>query len=169
MPDQVVILVYGLPGVGKTTVVDNLSSSIRFKRVQIDTVWNSIFDSPSYTKEEATTVFEHLLDKVRRIMTGDISVIVVEGVFASQARIRALEQCCRTSGYSFIRVFLEASDSVVLDRIEQRSIEGEDIPVEMWQKLKRKFATDHLADLTIDTGSLDPADAAANILCMVRR
>lgn len=158
-----VIIVYGLPCTGKSTVCGFLSERLSAAQVYTDKVWKEVFPDPKYTADESHTVFATILNKVETRMRENVPAILVEGVFASVERMQALKSLAISSGYNFHSILLFADTEVLKSRNHARNEEKENqMPDNVIDKLKGRFTSWDFCDISINTGLI--AEKKTNLI-----
>jgi len=139
MAAQTLYVVYGPPGVGKSTVASYLSDTIDTEWLRTDEIRHEQFTDPAYSPEETALVYNELLDRARSELEAGRSV-VCDGTFsASQYRARAYGLAQLTdSQYTGLLVWCD--ENTVEDRIRDRDgVSDADFVVH--KSLKRDFDT----------------------------
>ena len=123
-------VVCGLPGVGKTTVAENVADRVNGRLIRTDVVRKSIFDDPEYTDEETTMVYTEMLERAEAALRSGENV-VLDGTFHQttfRERARALAD---SLGTDFRVVKVECSTDVVEQRIRNRTDDASDADFEV--------------------------------------
>ena len=149
--ESILIVIYGLPGAGKTIIARMLSRLLAARYVATDDIWNALYPQPNFSKEESDVVFSKLLEHIEEALSSLHSALVIEGVFASMSRIRKLEAICLEKDIKIFRILVVASFSVLLDRT---SVRTHPLSEEKLIWLTEKFETQAFADLTLNTEEL---------------
>jgi predicted kinase len=145
------IIIYGLPGAGKTVIARMLSRRLAARYIASDDIWNAVYTRPIYSKEESDVVFSKLLEEIINALSSACGALVIEGVFASTSRIRKLEEICKKKNVKIFRILVAAPLQALLDRT---SIRAHPISIEKLAWLTKSFETQTLADLTLNTDNL---------------
>src|SRR6056297_1237834 len=78
-----VVVVCGLPGVGKTTVAEDIAERLDGRLLRTDVIRKEILSDPDYTEEEARMVYRELFDRASdRIEDGTSAVL--DGTFKEE-------------------------------------------------------------------------------------
>lgn len=144
-PTGELVVVCGLPGVGKSTVAERVADHVDGELLRTDVVRKELFDEPSYTDTETETVYAALLDRARERITGGTSV-VLDATFA-ESRFRAgAREVGDSDADSFTLVEVTCEESVVERRIGRR--DGiSDADFEIHRHFRERFdeiAIDHV-------------------------
>jgi len=139
------IVVCGLPGVGKTTVAERVADHVDGEVLRTDVIRKELFDEPAYTGAETETVYAELIDRARgRVADG--SPVVLDATFAD-ARFRAdARETGERAADGFALVEVKCDERVVERRIERRDgISDADFEVHLhFRELFDRIETDHV-------------------------
>ena len=113
------VVVCGLPGVGKSTVAKQVADRIDAAVVRSDTVRKRLFSDPTYSAEETASVYGALLSRARdRLARGES--VVLDATFAdSRFRTAAVELGAEAAAESTL-VCVECEQAVAERRIRER-------------------------------------------------
>ena len=143
------VVVCGLPGVGKTTVAEHAVDLLDAELLRTDVVRKELFPDPDYTDAEQTAVYDELLSRARdRLADGQSTVL--DGTFhAREYRERALgvAESTDSDGY-LLRVVGE--QSTVEDRIVEREDDASDADVRVHRHYRELFETVEREHVEVD-------------------
>lgn len=141
-----VVVVCGLPGVGKTTVAEDVADRVDGRVVRTDVVRKDLFPDPDYTPEESRQVYAELFDRARETVERGRSV-VLDGTFKDAGlRDRAVE-LSESLDAEFRLVKVECDEPVVRERIRSREGDESDADFEVHAMFRDRFdpiAADHV-------------------------
>ena len=125
-----VIIVFGLPGSGKSIFAERLASMLHASYISSDKIRKDMYTHPSYTAEEKHTVYKVMLDKMRVSMEENRNVILDGTFYSNEIRSRFIEATAGKIDLFFIEV--TAEESVVRARLaSQREFSDADLQVYM--------------------------------------
>ena len=136
-PDPCLVAVGGLSGSGKSTLALNVAPAIGGAPgavvLRSDETRKELSGVPvlehlgpeGYSSEMSRRVYATLAERAARVLRGGQSV-VVDAVFARPADRESIELVAAASGVSFIGVWLDAPESVLISRAEQRRGDASD-------------------------------------------
>lgn len=148
------VLVCGIPGVGKTTVAEQVADRLDGELLRTDVVRKELFDDPEYTDEEARQVYDELLARGEQVATRG-GVAVADGTFHDRRfRELALATAARAGvDCRFVRVECEAETA--RERIRARAGDASDADVSVHDMFRDTFEPLAVEHATIDnSGSL---------------
>jgi len=163
LAEPALIVVCGVPGVGKTTVATTIADRLNGELLRTDVVRKEILPEPEYTEEETRMVYRELLDRSREtIERGDTAVL--DGTFrASRFRDQAAGVADRLN-VPFRLVKVECAPEVVKERITSRTDDASDADFEIHVKYRREFEPLDREHVTVDN-----SDGIENTRQQVRR
>src|SRR6056297_1553057 len=113
------VVVCGLPGVGKTTVAERIADHVDGRVRRTDVIRKELFDEPGYTDDETEAVYAELLARAREDVGGG-EAVVLDATFAD-ARFRAdAREAAAAGAAEFDLVEVACDEAVVERRIERR-------------------------------------------------
>ncbi|WP_096395413.1 AAA family ATPase [Halorubrum trapanicum] len=139
------VVVCGLPGVGKTTVAERVAAHVDGRIRRTDVIRKELFDDPEYTEAETEAVYAELLDRAREDVN-DGDAVVLDATFAD-ARFRAdARETAAAAAAEFDLVEVACDEAVVERRIERRDgISDADFEIHLrFKELFDEVATDHV-------------------------
>lgn len=149
------VVVCGLPGVGKTTVAERIADHLGGRVLRTDVIRKELFDEPTYADAETETVYTELIDRARRrVAAGE--AVVLDATFADERfRVAAGSMADRAAdGFTLVKV--ECDESVVERRIRRRDgISDADFDVHL--RFRRLFDR-------IDAGDRDRSNRWADVV-----
>ncbi|WP_424015790.1 AAA family ATPase [Halorubrum xinjiangense] len=139
------VVVCGLPGVGKSTVAERVAAHVDGRIRRTDVIRKELFDDPEYTDAETEAVYAELLARAREdVDAGD--AVVLDATFAD-ARFRAdARETAAAAGAEFDLVEVACDEAVVERRIERRDgISDADFEIHLhFKELFDEVASDHV-------------------------
>jgi len=156
MSKNIILIIYGLPGVGKSRLIKELLNYYKIDYLQIDNIWDKCVSNHSYTLNNSQIVFKELLRKIKEVMIKKQS-LVVEGVFASKSRLLEIRNIANSHNYLFKSVLLIASEKEIKRRLIMRNKER-DISSKNWNMLKEKTNSSSVADIVLFTENKSQKD-----------
>lgn len=143
------VVVCGLPGVGKSTVARLIAEEVDAERLRTDIIRKELVDEPAYTEEERRAVYEELYDRAaNRAAAGED--VVLDGTFwATRLRERAAS-IADEHDVEFVLVEVTCRAGVVENRIENRESDASDADVAVHTQFREDFDPIERDHLTVD-------------------
>lgn len=152
---QQLIVVCGLPGVGKTTVAARVAELIGGDVLRTDAVRKDLFSEPEYTEAESRAVYEELFTRAAQRLAGGGSV-VLDATFKRRRSRRNVVGLSRATDVAFRTIKVECDQSVVEARIETR--EGlSDADFEIHRKFREEYESLEIDHRVVDNSGSEAA------------
>lgn len=142
-----IIVVCGLPGVGKSTVSKAIADAVEGEVLRTDVIRQEIVENPVYTAEEKRRVYDELFERARDHLA-DGRTVVLDGTYRRRTyRDRARELAAELdTGFDLVNV--QCDESVVERRIAERENDASEADVEVYRQYRdsfEPFVGDHLS------------------------
>lgn len=142
------VVVCGLPGVGKSTVARRVADRLDAEVLRTDVVRKELFDDPGYTAEETAAVYDELLARAEDRLA-DGRRVVLDATFKTRERRREARALAGRVDCGFRLVFVDCEESVVERRIADR--EGvSDADFEVHRQFRERFEPVEMAHVAVD-------------------
>lgn len=133
-----VIVVCGLPGVGKSTVSRTIADRVDGAVLRTDVIRQEIVEKPVYTAREKRRVYEELFDRARELVkTG--RTVVLDGTYRRRAFRDQARALAGDLGADFELVAVECDESVVERRIAAREDDASEADIEVYRQYRDSF------------------------------
>lgn len=156
-PDASLVVVCGLPGVGKSTVARLVADRVDAEVLRTDVVRKELFDDPTYSSEETAAVYDELLDRAAdRVADG--RRVVLDATFKTrERRLEARDLADRLDcGFRLVHVDCEAS--VVERRIADRDGVS-DADFEVHREFRERFEPVEVEHVAVDNSGREAETA----------
>lgn len=142
------VVVCGLPGVGKSTVAEEVAERVDGRRLRTDEVRKEILPDPNYTPEETGMVYGELFRRGHEFLQAGTSV-VLDGTFKNRVFRERAAALADDLDVPFRLLKVECDEPVVRRRIEAR--DGiSDADFEVHTTLRAEFEPVELDHRTVD-------------------
>ncbi|WP_435194401.1 AAA family ATPase [Natronomonas sp. EA1] len=132
------VVVCGLPGVGKTTVAERVVEQLDAEMLRTDVVRKELFPDPDYTDEESQAVYDELFSRTRDRLQADEDV-VLDATFQEAAKRERARRVAEETGRAFELVYVRCDLDGVEKRIEQREGDESDADFEVHLLFRETF------------------------------
>lgn len=149
------VVVCGLPGVGKSTVAELVADRVDGARIRTDVVRKDLLEDPSYSQAERYRVYEALFDRARdRLADGED--VVLDGTFRERTLRRRAADLADEQGVAFRLLKVECDEAVVTDRIADREDDPSDADAAVHAQFRETFDPVTMTHTTVDnSGDLE--------------
>lgn len=144
----------GLSGVGKSTVAKIISKETNAQIHRTDVIRKEIVSGePTYSRDESQRVYDELFDRGKNSLQNETDVILDATFSLEIGRNRAENIAEETnSDIKFIKVTCD--DSIVKERLRQRSNGSSDAGVEVYESQKDSFEPLERDHIEIDNSGM---------------
>jgi hypothetical protein len=143
------VVMCGLPGVGKSSVATHIADLLDATRYRSDVVRKDLIAEPTYSSEESQLTYDELFRRARATLDAGRAV-VLDATFSR--RIGRERAASLTSDVTFVHV--GCNEEVVKRRIEQRDDDPSDADFDVYLTAKDAFEPlDREAFLIDNSGS----------------
>lgn len=134
------VVVCGLPGVGKSTTARERAAELDARRCDTDAVRKEFRPDPRYDREETRLVYARVLDRARTLLDADTTV-VLDGTFRRARHRRWARDLAEDLDCPFDLVRVVCEESVAVDRIADRDTAATttDATVDVYHELAESF------------------------------
>jgi aminoglycoside phosphotransferase family enzyme/predicted kinase len=158
------IVTYGLPGTGKSTLASNLARKLGIEVLRSDEIRHELFrnqvaaaefDEGAYQPERRMAVYQEMFRRTDSLLASRVSVIL-DGTFAAATLRQQVVETARRHGAVPLFAHCQCPADVALERITSRMAQGKsrsDATAETYVRLSNRFEADpaDLPVLRIDT------------------
>lgn len=117
--EPTLVIVGGVPGVGKSTVAELIADRLGAERLRSDEIRKKLFDRPTYAEGETETVYETLRDQAADRLAEGRSV-VLDATFADRTHRQAVTELGASEEATVRIVRVVCEQSVIEERIARR-------------------------------------------------
>lgn len=157
---QRLVVVCGLPGVGKSTVARTVADRLNAEVLRTDAVRKELFEEPAYTSEETDAVYEELFSRTRERLTSGESV-VLDATFKSRGRREDAHDLASDADVAFRLIRVDCDSDVVERRIAARD-DISDADFDIHLQFKERFEDVEMDHVRIDNSG-DEAETVAQV------
>lgn len=146
------VVVCGLPGVGKTTVAETVAERLDARLLRTDVVRKEILPDPSYTPQETGMVYGELFRRGHETLESGRSV-VFDGTFKNRLFRERARSLADDVDVTFELLKVECAESVVRERIAAREGDASDADFEVHTTLREEFDPVEMDHRTVDNST----------------
>ncbi len=159
-----VVIVFGLPGSGKSYFASRLANLINAEYINSDVVRRTFPDKKTYSLNEKLSVYNEMLKRMKEMLKENRNLVLDATFYKSDIRIKFIYEANLNEKISFIEV--RANESVISERLKKTRTDSE-ADFEVYKKIKNEwepFNQDHLILQSTDNNIEEMLHKAAGYL-----
>lgn len=161
-----IVLICGLPGVGKTTIAKNLAPLIDAVILSTDKIRKELIPNPTYTKEERKLIYDVMVLIAAYLQNSGINIIL-DATFNKEDSRNKVKQKIRVPQDEFFIIECVCPEDIIFSRIKNRKEDYSDADISVYQKMKKIYEPVKVDHITVDT-SLNTTGNVKNIATLLR-
>jgi predicted kinase len=153
-----IILFCGLPGVGKTSLANELAPLINAIVLSTDKIRRELLSQPTYTKEEKKSIYDVMLLVARYLHNAAGLNCILDATFnTEESRRTAVEKLANVSSEQIYIVECICPEDILISRLKARKGDYSDADIDIYRKMKQVYepVKERERHIVIDT-SQDP-------------
>jgi len=153
-----IVIVCGLPGVGKTTFAKKLAPLINATVLSTDKIRKELISLPTYEKEERRLIYDVMVLSAKYLHNSGANCIL-DATFNREESRTEVKKKLRIQDREFFVIECTCPENIIISRLKERKNDYSDAGVEVYQKMKKIYEHVKGKHITIDT-TLDPEKSA---------
>ena len=145
-----IIIICGLPGVGKTTLAKNLAPKINASILSSDKIRKELFPIPTYSTEELKMVYDVMIITAKYL--NDIGEnCILDATFNREDSRIEVKKKLRLDDRQFQIIECSCPEEIAISRLESRKNDYSDATIQVYQKMKNMREPVKAYHITVDT------------------
>ena len=161
-----IVLICGLPGVGKTTIAKNLAPLIDAVILSSDKIRKELIPNPTYTKEERKLIYDVMV-LIAAYLQNSGTNIILDATFNKEDSRNKVKQRIRVPRDEFFIIECVCPEDIIFSRIKNRKEDYSDADISVYKKMKKIYEPVKANHITVDT-SLNTAGNVKKIATLLR-
>ncbi len=149
-----IVIICGLPGVGKTTFAKKLSPLIKAIILSTDKIRKEMIKLPTYDKEERKIIYDIMILLAKYLHESGTNCIL-DATFNKEESRMEVKRKLGIPYEQFFVIECICPENIVIPRIKKRKNDYSDAAVEVYKKKKKIYEPVKTNHITINT-TLDP-------------
>lgn len=149
-----IVIICGLPGVGKTTFAKKLAPLINATILSTDKIRKELISSPTYEKDERRLIYDIMILLAKYLYDSGTNCILDATFNREESRIEVKKKLGIQDKDSFV-IECMCPENIIISRLKERKNDYSDAGIEVYQKMKKIYENVKGKHITIDT-TLDP-------------
>jgi len=134
-----IVVVCGLPGVGKTSVANDIALFIDHSVVlSTDKIRKELIPNPTYKREERRLIYDILLLMAKYLHSAGINCIL-DATFSRESSRQELKERLFLANTQLYIVECTCPEDVVISRLKERKNDYSDADISIYRKMKRTY------------------------------
>ena len=113
----IVVIVFGLPGTGKSYFASRLAERINAEYINSDRLRKELFPERTYSDVEKEMVYREMLKKTKTALNENTNVVLDATFYKNNVRNRLLEEIKNNAEISFIEI--SAGEDIIKQRLQK--------------------------------------------------
>lgn len=135
--NNILVIVFGLPGSGKSFFAERLASHLNATYINTDRVRRSVRESSTYSLEEKLLVYKEMATQAKRAILDD-KPVVVDGTFYKPAMVELFNGMATDLSVPVFFIEVTAEEALIRERLKvPRKYSEADFAV--YEKIRREF------------------------------
>ena len=113
-----IIIVFGLPGSGKSYFAEKLAARLKASYLSSDILRKSMYQSPKYSEQQKQIIYNEMLQQMKSAMREKRDMVLDATFYKDEIRRQFSEEGRTISRFFFIE--LKAAESVIRERLKMQ-------------------------------------------------
>ena len=149
-----IVIVCGLPGVGKTTFAKKLAPLINATILSTDKIRKELISSPTYEKDERRLIYDIMILLAKYLHDSGANCIL-DATFNREDSRTEVKKKLGIQDREFFVIECMCPENIIISRLKERKNDYSDAGIEVYQKMKKIYEPVKGKHIKIDT-TLDP-------------
>jgi predicted kinase len=162
----IVLIMSGLPGVGKTTIARQLAPLINGVVLSTDKIRKELFYKPSYGRRERKLIYDILTLLAKYLCASNVNCIL-DATFSQKRSRQEIRNKLNPYSKKIIIIECICPEDIVIARLDRRKHDFSDANFSVYRNMKRIYEPVEEEHVTFDTSKISITDIeriAKNIL-----
>jgi predicted kinase len=152
-----IIIICGLPGVGKTTLAKELAPLVNAVLLSTDKIRKELFSRPTYGRGERKLIYDVMILIAKYLHKAGINCIL-DATFTRESSRLEIKKKLGLANKDFQIIECMCPEDIILSRLRERKYDYSDADIAVYRNMKRIYEPVNEEHMTIDTSSLSNKD-----------
>jgi predicted kinase len=162
-----IIIICGLPGVGKSTLAKKLAPMINAIILSSDKIRKELFSNPTYSSVERKLIYDIMIILAKYLNEARCNCIL-DATFNREYSRMEIKKKLHLNDRQFYIIECFCPEEAALSRLKSRKDDYSDATIEVYQKMKKIYESVKVEHIAVDT-TLDPQENAHRITEEIKR
>ena len=163
-----IVLVCGLPGVGKTSISKELAKLTRWTVLSTDKIRKELFHNPTYSTEEKRLIYDVLM-LIAKFLHQSGTNCILDATFNTKYSRKEIKKKLNLSSQQICIVECICPEDIVVARIRDRKNDYSDANAYIYRSMKATYQPIEEEHIVVDTSKESPNVNAAKIVNQISR
>lgn len=132
-----IIIVFGLPGTGKSYFASRLAKSLDADYVNTDKLRKQLFSKPEYTEDEKKLIYKRMLDEMYHHAHSK-KLLVMDGTFYQKHIREDFIQLAKDLNIELLWIEVLANEELVKERLKEERVDS-DADYDIYKLIKEQY------------------------------
>lgn len=163
-----IVVICGLPGIGKTTLARDLAPLINAVILSSDKIRKELFPKPIYSKQEAKIIYDVMILLAKYLYSAEINCII-DATFNKKRSRTDLKSKLKLPEEKLCIVECICSEDTVVSRLKSRKNDYSDADLRIYIRMKETYEPILEEHLVIDTCQFSSETNAKKIASQIKK
>jgi predicted kinase len=163
-----IVLVCGLPGVGKTSISNELAKLTNWVVLSTDKIRKELISNPIYSKEERRLIYDVLVVIAKYLHSAGINSIL-DATFNTENSRKEIKNKLNLRSQQICIVECICPEDIVISRLKNRKNDYSDADTSIYRSMKTTYQPIEEEHIVVDTSQQSPGMNAAKIISQILR
>ena len=144
-----IVIICGLPGVGKTTITKNLAPLIDASVLSTDKIRKELISKPTYQKEERALIYDVMILLAKYLQQSGRNCIL-DATFNKEDSRNQVKNMLNVSEDEFFIVECTCPEKTIFSRLRNRKGDYSDADATVYEKMKKIYEPVKGKHITVD-------------------
>jgi predicted kinase len=161
-----IVLVCGLPGVGKTSISNELAKLTNWVVLSTDKIRKELISNPIYSKEERRLIYDVLVVIAKYLHSAGINSIL-DATFNTENSRKEIKNKLNLRSQQICIVECICPEDIVISRLKNRKNDYSDADTSIYKSMKATYQPIEEEHIVVDTSQQSPSMNAAKIISQI--
>lgn len=163
-----IVLVCGLPGVGKTSISKELAKLTKWVVLSTDKIRKDLIPNPTYSTQEKRLIYDVLV-LIAKYLHESGTNCILDGTFNTKYSIEEIKKKLNLTSQQICIVECICPEDIVIARIKNRKNDYSDADASIYRSMKATYQPIEEEHIVVDTSQQPPSINAAKIINHISR
>lgn len=163
-----IVLVCGLPGVGKTSISKELAKLTKWVVLSTDKIRKDLIPNPTYSTQEKRLTYDALV-LIAKYLHESGTNCILDGTFNTKYSREEIKKKLNLTSQQICIVECICPEDIVIARIKNRKNDYSDADASIYRSMKATYQPIEEEHIVVDTSQQSPSINAAKIINHISR